>query len=213
MLIDLKDILKNMLNTTWPIIVISMVVIISLRITDILIKKEKIVLYKEILKLAFVLYILCLFQIVSKEDVSYGGINILPFKEMFRYDVGTYLFYKNILGNLLLFMPYGFFIGYFLNINKSYIIFILSIIASASIEITQLYIGRVFDVDDIILNVIGALFGFAIYRLIYKFNNKIPEKYRKNWLLDIIIVIIIILVVRFIVLWKSLIFIMRRMKI
>ena len=97
-------------------------------------------------------------------------------------------------------MPYGFFIGYFLNINKSYIIFILSIIASASIEITQLYIGRVFDVDDIILNVIGALFGFAIYRLIYKFNSKIPEKYRKNWLLDIIIVIIIILVVRFIVL-------------
>ncbi len=200
MLIDLKDILKNMLNTTWPIIVISMVVIISFRVTDILIKKEKIVLYKEILKLSFVLYILCLFQIVSREDVSYGGINIFPFKEMFRYDVGTYLFYKNILGNLLLFLPFGFFTGYFLNINRAYIIFILSVIASVSIEITQLYIGRVFDVDDIILNVVGALFGFFIYRLIYKFNSKIPDKFKKNWLLNIIIIVMIILVVRFIVL-------------
>ena len=194
MLIDLKDILKNMLNTTWPIIVISMVVIISLRITDILIKKEKIVLYKEILKLAFVLYILCLFQIVSKEDVSYGGINILPFKEMFRYDVGTYLFYKNILGNLLLFMPYGFFIGYFLNINKSYIIFILSIIASASIEITQLYIGRVFDVDDILLNVVGGVFGFFIWWILFKIKAHLPSFLKKEAFYNIIIALVLIFI-------------------
>lgn len=200
MFLDLKDILRNMLATTWPIIVISMIIMVSIRITDIIIKKERIVLYKEILKLSFVLYILCLFQIISSKDVNYGGINIIPFKEMFRYDVGTYLFYKNILGNLLLFVPYGFFVGYFLNINKSYIIFILSAIASVSTEITQLYIGRIFDVDDIILNVVGALFGYLIYRIIINFNNKIPEKLRKNWILDIIIIIIIILAVRFVIL-------------
>lgn len=200
MLIDLKDILKNMLNTTWPIIVISIVIVVSLRITDILIKKEKIVLHKELLKLAFIIYILCLFQVVSDKDVSYGGINLIPFKEMFRYDVGTYLFYKNILGNMMLFLPFGFFVGDFLSISKPYIIFILSCIASVSIEITQLYIGRVFDVDDIILNVLGSILGYIIYRLIYKFNSKIPERLRKNWILDILIIILIIVVVRFVIL-------------
>lgn len=200
MLIDLKDILKNMLSTTWPIIIISIVIVVSLRITDILIKKEKIVLYKELLKLAFIIYILCLFQVVSDKDVSYGGINIIPFKEMFRYDVGTYLFYKNILGNMMLFLPFGFFVGYFLNISKPYIIFVLSCIASVSIEITQLYIGRIFDVDDIILNVLGSILGYIIYRLIYKFNSKIPEKLRKSWILDILIIILIIVVVRFVIL-------------
>lgn len=200
MLIDLKDILKNMLSTTWPIIVISLVVVVSLRIADILIKKEKIVLYQEILKLSFVLYILCLFQIVSEKDVSYGGINIIPFKEMFRYDVGTYLFYKNILGNFMLFVPFGFFVGYFLNVSKTSVIFILSLIASTSIEVTQLYIGRVFDVDDIILNVFGSIFGYLIYRFINKINNIIPEKYKNNWLLNVIIVIIVIVLVRFVLL-------------
>ncbi len=200
MLTDMKDIILDMLDLSWPMIVISIVIIVSLRIVDILIKKEKIVFYKEILKLFFVIYILCLFQVVTYKDVNYGGMNFIPFKEMFRYDVGSYLFYKNILGNMLLFAPFGFFVGYIFNANKTYIIFILSIIASCSIEITQLSIGRVFDVDDIILNVLGSLLGYFIYKMLFKFNSKIPEKLKQNWIINIIIIIIIVLIVRFILL-------------
>lgn len=38
--------------------------------------------------------------------------------------------------------------------------------ASVTVETTQLLIGRVFDIDDIILNIIGGIVGYGIYRLI-----------------------------------------------
>lgn len=212
MLVDIKDIVKEMINTTWPMVVISVIVIISFRVTQIIINKEKVELHKELLKLFFVIYILCLFQVVSQKDVSYGGINYIPFREMFRYMPGTYLFYKNILGNMLLFLPFGFFVSYFLNVKKAMIVVILSIIASSSIEITQLYIGRVFDVDDILLNISGALIGYFIYRIMFKFSLKIPEKLKQEWILVVAIIILVLLLVRFVVVWKNLIFIMKQIK-
>lgn len=200
MINEIRDIATETLSFTWPMIVISMVVLISLKVTDILIKKEKIVFYQELLKLFFVVYILLLFQVVTIKDVSGFGINFIPFKEIFRYDFGSYLFIKNIIGNLLLFLPFGFFVGYLLKIKKFNVILILSIITSLSIEITQLAIGRVFDIDDIILNVLGGMFGYLIYYLIDKFSSIIPQKLKKNFIMDIITILFIILAVRFILL-------------
>ena len=175
MIQDIRDIALNMLDATWPMLVISCLVATVLRITYLVTNGKKFVLYEELLKLFFIIYILCLFQIVTAQDVSFGGVNIIPFKEIFRYEAGTYLFYKNILGNVLLFLPF---------------------IVSLSIETIQLSIGRVFDVDDVILNVLGGLIGFILYKVL---NKAIPDKLKKNWILNIIIIILIILVVRFLV--------------
>lgn len=196
MIQDIKDIALNMLDTTWPMLVISCLVATVLRITYLVTNGKKFVLYEELLKLFFIIYILCLFQIVTAQDVSFGGVNIIPFKEIFRYEAGTYLFYKNILGNVLLFLPFGFFVGYFIKVKKVSVMLLLSFIVSISIETTQLAIGRVFDVDDVILNVLGGLIGFLLYKLL---NKIIPEKLKKNWILNIIIIVLIILVVRFLV--------------
>lgn len=73
---------------------------------------------------------------------------------------------------------------------------LLTFIVSLSIETIQLSIGRVFDVDDVILNVLGGLIGFILYKVL---NKAIPDKLKKNWILNIIIIILIILVVRFLV--------------
>lgn len=51
----------------------------------------------------------------------------------------------------------------------------LTIITSITIETTQLVIGRVFDVDDILLNIIGSFIGFIIFYLLNNFKNKLPE--------------------------------------
>lgn len=118
MIQDIRDIALNMLDATWPMLVISCLVATVLRITYLVTNGKKFVLYEELLKLFFIIYILCLFQIVTAQDVSFGGVNIIPFKEIFRYEAGTYLFYKNILGNVLLFLPFGFFVGYFIKVKK-----------------------------------------------------------------------------------------------
>lgn len=196
MIQDIRNIALNMLDATWPMLVISCLVATVLRITYLVTNGKKFVLYEELLKLFFIIYILCLFQIVTAQDVSFGGVNIIPFKEIFRYEAGTYLFYKNILGNVLLFLPFGFFVGYFIKVKKVSVMLLLTFIVSLSIETIQLSIGRVFDVDDVILNVLGGLIGFILYKVL---NKAIPDKLKKNWILNIIIIILIILVVRFLV--------------
>lgn len=213
MLEEMKKIALDMLEVTWPMLVISIIIVTSLRITYIIVNKEKFVLYKELFKLAFIIYVLCLFQIVTAQDVNYGGMNFIPFKEIFRYEPGSYLFYKNILGNMLLFLPFGLFVGCFTKLKNPLIMFILAIIASVSIETTQLAIGRIFDVDDIILNIFGAMLGFLLYKLLDNFNGIIPEKLKKSRILNIITIILILVLVRFLIPWKNLMFIMKQIMI
>lgn len=196
MISDIRDIALNMLDTTWPMLVISVIIATVLRITYLVINGKKFVLYEELLKLFFIVYILCLFQIVTAQDISFGGINIIPFKEIFRYEAGTYLFYKNILGNVLLFLPFGFFVAYFVKVDKPFVMILLSLVVSLSIETTQLAIGRVFDVDDVILNVLGGFLGFTLYKFFIKI---FPERFKRTWVLNIIIILLIVIVVRFLV--------------
>lgn len=196
MISDIRDIALNMLDTTWPMLVISVIIATVLRITYLVINGKKFVLYEELLKLFFIVYILCLFQIVTAQDISFGGINIIPFKEIFRYEAGTYLFYKNILGNVLLFLPFGFFVAYFVKVDKPFVMILLSLLVSLSIETTQLAIGRVFDVDDVILNVLGGFLGFTLYKFFIKI---FPERFKRTWVLNIIIILLIVIVVRFLV--------------
>lgn len=194
--------IKNMLEGVWPMLFIVLTIIVSLRITYLILNKPKFELYQELFMLLFIVYILCLFYVVTFQDVNWATSNYIPFKEMFRYKFGTRLFFKNVLGNLIMFLPYGFFVSYFLRSKKSYIILILSIITSSTIEFTQAMIGRVFDVDDIILNVFGAMFGFLIYKFVVYIKDKLPDFLKNKILYNIIILIFIALMLVY--LWNFL---------
>ena len=143
----------------------------------------------------FAFYVLCLFQIVTSSDVSISyGSNFVPFKEIMRYDFGTTLFFKNIIGNILLFLPFGFFVSYILKSKDVILPLIISIICSISVETVQLYIGRVFDVDDIILNVLGGIAGYFVYKGVHNFSSKLPKALRSEVFLDIITIALFIVV-------------------
>lgn len=178
------------LNEVWPMLLIITVIVSSIRITYIIMNKKKFVLYKELIYLSALLYVLSLFYTVTFQDVSWSTSNFIPFKEMFRYEFGSKIFFKNILGNMIMFVPFGLFTSYVLKNKKIVPIVILSIIASATIETTQLVIGRVFDVDDIMLNIVGAIVGFIIYILSFKINNKLPSCLKKEWVYNIVLVAI-----------------------
>ena len=194
MIDNVRRMFMSMIKTSWPMVLISVVILMSIRITYLIKNKKKFVLYEEIFLLFFVMYILCLFQVVTFQDVSWSGSNFIPFREIMRYKVGTKLFFRNIFGNVLLFMPYGFFTGYYLKIRKPWISIILVMVASLSIEITQLIIGRVFDVDDIMLNLIGGILGFYVYHILDLIENIMPKYLKKDWLISIIVIIFIVLI-------------------
>ena len=181
----------SLLKYTWPTIVMAGIIAILLRVTDLIINKKKLVIHEELLKLSFVIYILCLFYVVTFQDVSWSSHNYIPFKEILRYDIGSKLFYKNIFGNMLLFVPYGIFIAKYLNLKEPRILLIISFITSLSIEVIQFLIGRVFDVDDIILNVVGSFLGFLIYIIFQKFDSKLPKILQKDIVWDIISVLVL----------------------
>lgn len=190
--------IKNILFNIWPMIVIMTVILSSVRITSIIKNKEKFILYDELLKLGFLIYIISLFYVVTFQDVSWSTSNFIPFKEMFRYRLFSSMFFKNVIGNMIMFMPYGFFISYILKLDKKKIVFTLSILVSLTIETTQLVIGRVFDVDDIILNVLGGLIGYFIYRLITKIQSHLPSFLKNNCFYNIIVSGLVILILVYI---------------
>ena len=190
MIQDIRDITLDMLDTTWPMLVISCLVAMVLRITYLVINGKKFVLYEELLKLFFIIYILCLFQVVTFQDInSFGSNNFIPFREITRYTFGSRLFIKNIIGNMLMFIPYGFFVAYYSKIDDWKHSFCLVLIASLVIESTQLAIGRVFDVDDIILNVVGGMVGYFMYKFFNKLADTCPKIFKSQIFLDIITII------------------------
>ncbi len=187
----LRDALLNIIGYTWPTIAIVLVILLTFRIADILLNKKPFILYQEAIHFGVVIYLLCLFYVVTFEDVSWSSSNFTLFGEITRYSLGSRLFFKNVVSNALMFLPYGFFLSYYLKTRKGYVILLLSFITSCAIEITQFIIGRVFDVDDILLNVIGAFLGFLLYYLVEVLRDKIPAIFKKTWFLNMVTILIL----------------------
>ena len=119
MLKPISNTIQGVIDFTWPMIIISMIIMISFRICYLIKSKEKIVIYKELTMLIFGIYILCLFQVVTfQDDVTWATNNFIPFKEIMRYNITSRLFFKNVLGNMIMFLPFGFFVSYYLKSEK-----------------------------------------------------------------------------------------------
>lgn len=195
------DIFMEIIHNIWPMIFIFTVIIVSVRIAYILYNKENFVLYKELLMLCFIIYILLLYYIVTFQDNNYGTNNFVPFKEIFRYSITSKLFFRNVIGNVLLFVPFGMFVTHYVKNNKVFIPLLLSVLVSCSIEFAQSLIGRTADIDDVILNVVGGITGYLIYKFGDKIANKLPKFMKSSVFLDglclSIIIVIIYLAFRF----------------
>ncbi len=194
-----QDNVRAILLEMWPSILLISVILISMRTFYIIKNKENALFYKEMMSYLFIIYILCLFYVVTFHDVSWSDSNFTPFKEILRYSIGSKLFFKNVIGNMAMFVPFGFFVSYFLKLEKVYSITFFTVITSFTIEITQLLIGRVFDVDDLILNLIGGIVGFIIYRIIHNIKDKLPSFLKKDYIYNIIMMLLFGLMIFYVV--------------
>ena len=191
-----KNIIDEMLPSIWPMVAFISIVAITLRCAYLFKGSRKFVLHKELLSLVFIIYILCLYYILMGQD-GISGVNLIPFKEMFRYSFGSYKFMKNIVGNILLFIPFGFFASYYLNNRKASLILIVSLIVSGLTEGLQYYTGRVFDIDDIILNVFGGFIGYLLYVGLMAIKGKLPKFMKSDAFINFMIILLVILIVLF----------------
>lgn len=191
----IKNTFLDVIKTAWPSLVIFLTVIILLRIMYLKQSKKKIIFHEEIILLLFVTYILVLFELVTGGDVEFGGINWMPFKEILRYDVGSPAFYRQVIGNIALFIPFGFFATNYSKLSKIRHIAFVTFITSTTIEIVQRFIGRSFDVDDILLNVIGGILGFLIFIGLDAIRKKLPKIFQNDLFYNILVIILIIFLI------------------
>lgn len=125
--------------------------------------------------------------VLPKEFMRGPGINLIPFKDAFSdfnymyskghwnyFDLFKDMLLRNLGGNFLLFLPLGVGLPLFWKKIRSFKSTLSTcFLASLSIETTQAilsYLGLVFaravDVDDVIMNVLGGIFGYFIYSVI-----------------------------------------------
>lgn len=115
-----------------------------------------------------------LFPIPFQEMYESGYThNFIPFKSIISsIDAGIRPFISSVLGNIVLTMPFGFLMT-ILAKNKSFKMMIIYIVCfSLAIEALQFCIGLVVgywyrnvDIDDLILNTIGGIIGWGIYKI------------------------------------------------
>lgn len=185
-----EDTLRLALSKNYPMIIIFTVVIVTLRLVFLLTRKEKFILYKELFMLTFLLYSLVLFYVVTFQDVNYGTNNFVPFHEIMRYEFGSSYFIHNILGNIIMFIPFGFFVSCIMKSKNPFPDLFVTLVTSIVIEYTQLLIGRTFDVDDIILNMVGGFIGYLIFVILKIISEKLPDFTKKTWFRNILIIIV-----------------------
>lgn len=197
----IKNMITGYFPDVWPVIIIITVIACSLRIAYLVKNQQKFCFYKEVFMLLFILYVMCLFEVVTMQDHNYGLSNLIPFREIFRYKIGSRLFIKNIIGNILLFLPYGYFAADYLKSKKIWPICFLTMIVSLTIEIVQLKIGRTFDIDDIILNTCGGMFGYCLYRLMEAIKTKLPEIFKTDGIINFFVIIVLIIAIIYLFDW------------
>lgn len=183
------------ISNTWPMLTLFIVIMTVLKLSKVFINNDKFVFYKEFYNLLFILYILLLYYLLLGTENAASGMNFIPFKEITRYSIGSRAFFYNIIGNIVLFIPFGYFVSDYLKAKKTHQILIPSIIISLTAELIQYKIGRAFDVDDIILNVLGAILGFMCYISIRAIKNHLPSLLRSNWFYNLLAIIVIIIMI------------------
>lgn len=155
---------------------------------------SKLNLHHEIVLLVFIAFISGLasvtvlpsYETIQSAIDNNGHINLIPFKvilEQFK-ELGSVAFIINILGNIVIFIPFGFFPALLWKNFSLLQSILLGFSVSLFIELVQLHIGRNTDVDDLILNTLGAVFGYLVYKLFYKFLPSRTEKFKINNLLE-----------------------------
>ena len=196
-----------MIGSSFIIVaLISMALWIIYRLYNV-VKNKRINIAREIILFIFFVYFLFLLLLTifkggriefSNQFNSYmyrehgllGIINVVPIKEtintFMHSETGMRNSLRNLIGNILVFMPLGFFIPLlfdkFNNLKK---VLKVGCLSSLAIELSQLFVGsNVCDIDDVIYNTLGALAGFICYKTFETIIKKVNLKNKLDKIRD-----------------------------
>ncbi len=107
-------------------------------------------------------------------------LNIIPFHTIIQqFASGDFnMLLINIVGNIVMFIPFGYCPALLWHGFTPANAIMTGFCTSLFIETTQFFIGRSADIDDLILNTLGAALGYLLYVLSQKINPNYAEKFK-----------------------------------
>ncbi len=137
-----------------------------------------------IIKISFIIYVFALCVVLFGGNRGHGvdfsilqyaamQMNLVPFetialyiRAMVRETINPGIAIANLVGNFLLFMPMGVYLPFILKKIRTlldYVLYMMPVLMM--VELVQLLTKRgSFDIDDLILNLSGAIIGFLIWK-------------------------------------------------
>lgn len=190
----IQSMIMKVMNNIWPLMTVFTVAIAFIRFFYLQNHREKFTFYKEVCYLISIIYIWLLFEILTTSELnSVSGLNLTPFSEILRYEFGSKLFMYNVVGNILIFIPFGYIIGTYVNPKKIWPVIVTTFATSLVVEFVQLKIGRSFDIDDILLNLIGGIIGYLLYVGFTAIVKRLPDVLKSDLVKNIVVAVFVIL--------------------
>ena len=144
-------------------------------------------------KILFILYVIFIVYFLLFSD-WYGRTgemreyhyNLVLFKEIkrfwqYREQVGFFAMFTNLFGNVIIFIPFGFFLPMGSRQRSFIATAYYSFVLSLCVEVFQLItkVGS-FDVDDLLLNTIGGICGYILFAICAAIRRRHAGKKTKN---------------------------------
>ena len=165
-------------------------------------KGDKLNLYKEIITNLFVIYLFILigvtiFPLRIGSTIPYlsnmsilerYNINLIPFVDYYKNNISVKGVIRNVGGNLILLSPFIFYLCIkFEKLRSIKLCMLTSFLISLSIELIQLFMnilslsyGRSVHTEDLILNTLGGIIAWYIFKYTYKGKFKDILNYDKE---------------------------------
>ncbi|MFO7637336.1 MAG: VanZ family protein [Clostridia bacterium] len=142
---------------------------------------------RKTIRMIFIVYMLVLAYLLfcRTEDYGLGGyalFNLVPFRTVTRYlgsmGPGNWLVpVANLLGNVILFIPVGMLLPYAVRKTDSWKAMAAVALLFPMVVETLQYVTRtgILDIDDVMLNAMGIILGYLIFRTLKKRRRTDPS--------------------------------------
>ena len=163
------DGIYDVLNSILPSTILYLIIIFII----LLINKfnwKKIDKYKLFFGYLLIIYIMSIFKITG---ITFSSINLENIERISSIKIGIPFYdssFKMIMLNIILFIPFGILVSILqsskINFKKALLI---GFGTSLFIECIQIFTGRLPEIDDLIANTVGTIYGYLVYSV---FKNK-----------------------------------------
>ena len=139
------------------------------------------------------LYLNAMYIVIGVPGVQYicwdPTLNLIPFQDFSARNM------EGMVLNAIMFAPLGFLLpAYFERYRHWGRTLAAGFFTSLTVELIQLFTFRATDVDDLIMNTLGALLGFLMAKLIFRHRTAVYRG-RKDWLELVIVNAVVLLVI------------------